>query len=482
MSVPTLVVVGRTNKGKSSVVSTLAELRPGTRLAIGDRPGTTRDRRDYPIEIDGSVVLNLVDTPGLEEAPRAREWLLNHSSSAADRPAALQLFVDTFRGADEFREEVRALEPIVDGGGILYVVDGTQPYRARHEAEMEVLQWAARPRLALINRIRHPESDAAERVESHVADWKAALHQYFATVIEFDAHRATFARRIELLQTLAAIDDEWRGPMNAAIDAIQAQRRQRNLDAAVVIADLVADAISYTIEVTLEPSEPKEHRQESLHTEFHERLAARESRARRQIEDLYAHGRFETSAGVEETPIEDGLFVESSWKTFGLSPRGIVALSTVTGGAAGAAIDASVGGASFGTGLALGAVAAGGTALYQVGRRYAEVTVDRGFGGLARAMKGERRLQIGPHPNPNFGWVLLDRALAHLDVVRNWAHARPTDAAEKVIDAHVGRVESLGADTKRRVHGLLQKIRKKETSERRADLAREIGILVGPDE
>jgi hypothetical protein len=130
----------------------------------------------------------------------------------------------------------------------------------------------------------------------------------------------------------------------------------------------------------------------------------------------------------------------------------------------------------------LGGLAAGGTALYQMGRRFAEVTVDRGVSGLMRAMNGERRLRIGPHPNPNFGWVLLDRALAHLDVVRNWAHARPTDDAARVIEAHVGRAESLSDKTKRRLHALLQKIRKKQTPELRAELAREITTLIGEDE
>lgn len=479
---PTLVVVGRTNKGKSSVVSTISEVRPGRTLAIGERPGTTRDARVYPVEVDGEVVLNLVDTPGLEEAPRAREWLIDHAATAADRPAALELFVNTFKGADEFQEEVRALEPIVNGGGILYVVDGTQPYRPRHEAEMEVLQWAARPRLALINRIRHSESDDGSRVEKHITRWKAALRQYFPTVIEFDAHHATFERRIEMLETLAALDDTWRAPMKQAIQAFQAQRRQRNLDSAVVVSDMIFDAISYTAEVTLEPSEPAERRKGELREAFHDKLVNREAKARRQIENLYAQGHFDAEVGVEEAEVQDGLFVESSWKTFGLSPRGIVALSTASGALAGGVIDASVGGASFGAGLALGGLAAGGTALYQLGRRFAEVTVDRGMSGMMRAMKGERRLRIGPHPNPNFAWVLLDRALAHLDVVRNWAHARPTDDASRVIEAHVGRVEGLSDKTKRRLHALLLKIRKKQTPELRAELARELTTLIGQDE
>lgn len=478
--IPTLVVVGRTNKGKSSIVATLAEIRPGERLVVGVKPGTTRQTREYPLSIDGREVARLVDTPGLEEAPRARDWLLQHSSSAADRPDALRRFVETFDGADEFIEEVRALRPITEGGGILYIVDGTQPYRDRHEAEMEILQWAARPRLALINRIRHPDSDRAERIEEFVSDWRNALSQYFSTVVEFDAHRATFAQRVEIFRTLAALDAGWRDPMRAAVDAMVRQRRQRNLEAAGVIAGLIADSVTYTAELTLEQGESPDRRKEPLREAFHAHLIELERKARRRIEKLYAHGAF----GTQETPesaLDSDLFSEESWSTFGLSPGALVVASGIGGAAAGGMADAAVGGLSGGAGFLIGGVAGAGTALYHLTRRFAEASVDKSPAAWGRMMSGERRLRIGPHPNPNFGWVLLDRALAHLEVVRNWAHARPTgDGADEEIRAHIGLAEELSDSEKRALNTLLVKLRKKHTAppnELRVELERSVAKM-----
>ena len=484
--VPSIAVVGRTNKGKSSVVATLAEIRPGDRLAVGERPGTTRQTREYPVEADGKPVLRLIDTPGLEEAPRARDWLLQHSSSAADRPAALVRFVETFDGADEFVEEVRALKPIVEGGGILYVVDGTQPYRDRHEAEMEVLQWAARPRMALINRIRHPDSDDAARVEAHVADWKAALSQYFSTVVEFDAHRANFAQRIEILRTLAALDEGWRDGMRTAIDALQQQRKQRNLEAAGVIAGLIADAVTYTAEITLEKGESPERRRAPLQKGFHEHLARLEDTARRRIERLFVHGAFDGDASSVDAQ-QTELFSEESWTTFGLPPRALVLASGVSGAVGGGTLDAFVGGASFGAGALVGGLTGAGWALYHVTQRFADASLDRSPSAWGRMMAGERRLRIGPHPSPNFGWVLLDRALAHLDVVRNWAHARPTDEGGSAIRDHESGVEALDDRERAALHKLLTELRKKHVSppsDLRVSLERAVADLVreGPNE
>ena len=70
--VPRVAVVGRVNKGKSSIVSTLAE---DDSVRVDPRPGTTVEVREYPVRVDGEPLFVLVDTPGFEDAPRALAWL-----------------------------------------------------------------------------------------------------------------------------------------------------------------------------------------------------------------------------------------------------------------------------------------------------------------------------------------------------------------------------------------------------------------------
>ncbi len=87
---PSVVILGRPNVGKSTLFNRLAQ----RRIAIvDDTPGVTRDRKEVMATIGGRDVL-LVDTAGLEEAPPDTvAGRMRASSEAALRAADLVLFV-----------------------------------------------------------------------------------------------------------------------------------------------------------------------------------------------------------------------------------------------------------------------------------------------------------------------------------------------------------------------------------------------------
>ena len=87
---PTVVIAGRPNVGKSTLFNRLA----GRRHAlVADTPGVTRDRKDAEGVLRGRTV-RLVDTAGLEEAaPESLFGRMKASSSAAVAEADLVLFV-----------------------------------------------------------------------------------------------------------------------------------------------------------------------------------------------------------------------------------------------------------------------------------------------------------------------------------------------------------------------------------------------------
>lgn len=59
---PVFAVVGRPNKGKSSIVATLAR---DDSVFIDARAGSTRDAREFPMRVDEEILYVLVDTPGI---------------------------------------------------------------------------------------------------------------------------------------------------------------------------------------------------------------------------------------------------------------------------------------------------------------------------------------------------------------------------------------------------------------------------------
>jgi hypothetical protein len=422
-SPPRFAVVGRVNKGKSSIVATLAE---DDTVRIDPRPGTTTEVREFPVEVDGRTLFVLVDTPGFEDAPRALAWLRARDVSAAERPARVAELLRAHEGTDELVEERRLLAPILAGASVLYVVDGTKPYRRNYEAEMEILRWTGRPGMALVNRIGE---------EDHAAEWRLALAQYFSLVRDFDAFSATFEERLALLTAFRELRPDLRASFDEAVTAIAAQRRRRRAEAAGILADLLAAALTHTEELVVDDPAAVEARlaaeRDRLERSFHDALRRLEEDARRRIERLFGHAeaRFE-AAGLERPVFEQDLFAEDAWNELGLTPGQIVAAGTLAGATVGGAVDAAVGGASVLAGTVVGGVVGGGSALYRVGRRFARARVvgPPGVAGLLlnarRYWQGAKRVRVGPHAQPNFPWVLLDRALLHYDAVARRTHAR----------------------------------------------------------
>ena len=224
MTVPVFAIVGHPNKGKSSIVATLA--RDDT-VAISPLPGTTVATREYPMAIDGETLYVLIDTPGFQRARAALEWMQAQPGTAVDRPDIVRRFVREHRDAPQFAAECSLLAPVLEGAGILYVVDGSRPFGQEYEAEMEILRWTGQPSLALINMI----GDA-----DYSQEWRNALGQYFRIVRVFDALTADFDKRVQLLLAFGQIREEWRQPLEQAVRTLEAERDERRILSARLIA------------------------------------------------------------------------------------------------------------------------------------------------------------------------------------------------------------------------------------------------------
>jgi len=459
---PRFAVVGRVNKGKSSIVATLAE---DDSVRVDPRPGTTTEVREYPVSVDGRPLFVLVDTPGFEDAPRALAWLRAREVSAADRPARVAELLRAHEGTADFLDERRLLAPILAGANVLYVVDGTRPFRRNYEAEMEILRWTGQPGMALINRIG---------AEDHAAEWRRALDQYFKIVRDFDAFAVTFDERLSLLESFRELRPGSRQAIDEAATALVAQRRRRRAEAAAEIAELIVDELTHTEEVAVEDEAALEAERDRLERGFHDHLRSREEKARRRIEALYRHSEVRFEGAPLERPIfQQDLFAEETWKLLGLSPAELVAAGTLAGAAVGGALDLMVGGASVMAGTAIGGAVGGATALVGLGRRFARVR-PVGPGGLAgwmiaarRYWEGGRRFRIGPHAQPNFPWVLLDRALLHYDGVARRTHARRGTIAVADGGGRAGIVADFARAERRELEEVFRRIRRSAGDPRR---------------
>lgn len=453
---PTLVIVGRVNRGKSSILSTLAE---DDSVVVAPEPGTTREVHRFPLRVDGEALFQMVDTPGFEDAPRALRFLQEREESAAGRRQLVNSFVEHFSRADEeFQQECKLLQPILDGGAILYVVDGSHPYRRNYEAEMEILRWTGQPRIALINRTG---------ARDHTDEWRAALGQFFSIVRVFNAHQAGFRERIGLFEGLREIDDRWRPAFDRAIHALEQDWERRRRRAAGIIAETVVNALLHTERIRVNRQEPVEAYRRRVEESFHNHLRRLEEKGRSEVEAIYLHrGLVRREAPISRPILNEDLFSSKTWETFGLSLPKLVGTGFLTGAGTGGMLDIWTGGTLFGAGVVAGAVAGGSAAFYYGVSRYEKAS------DLVTDLQGESMV-IGPHHNPNFGWILLDRALVHYQYVRDRAHGKrdPLELPEPVAgESPRGWMMKLPDDRRRALSEILTGLRGRKGREQRERL------------
>ena len=435
-------------------------------MPIDSYPGTTVQSGTYVFRSGERELFHIVDTPGFQEPRRVLAWLQERARNPGERVAAVRAFVAEFAVGERFRDEVELLRPILDGAGILYVVDASSPFQPANEAEMEVLRWTGQPGMALLNRIRERD---------HAAEWRPILEQFFNIVREFDAHGAAFDDRIALLRGFGELRESWRPPVEAAIVAMQEEWRDRARRAARELADLMVDALSHVGRQPLPDGADAGAARTELESTYREHLRDRERQARDAVERIYRHPELQRVDDAVEILGED-LFSETAWKLFGLTPAQMAKQGALWGAAAGAVIDLMVGGLSFFVGAAAGGVV-GGLAGWFGTERVARVWGSQSK--LARMLfPGEtgRFLAMGPVTNPGFAWVLLDRALVHHRAVKDRSHARRDELKTALPPEEVhGIVASLDRDQRaavdKELRAVLQRIAKgKDLAETRSRL------------
>ena len=446
VAVPSFAVVGHPNKGKSSIVATLAE---DDDIAVSAVPGTTRQSREFALVVDGQPLYQLVDTPGFQRAGELLEWLQARAGDAASRAQTVADFVQQFAADPRFSDECQLLQPIIAGSGILYVVDGTKPYGPEYEVEMEILRWTGQPRMALINMIG--EGD-------FVAQWREALGQYFSIVRQFDAMYADFETRIDLLNAFAELDEAGKPALQQAVSLLRTERERRLQRSAVAIAHCVAHGLTATQTTRLGEEQSAQEPQAKLEARLKEDLARHELRTRERIEDLYRHFHLDRVAedGIEgkgsaTAMMSQDLFARESWQVFGLSRQQLVVTGAVSGAVAGSGFDLVLGGASLMLGAGIGAALGGASAWFGAGE-LAKVRV------LGQQLGG-RVLEVGPVQDVNFPWVVLGRAWLHHRLIAERNHARRESMA---LDAQAAthQMDSVPKELRRRLQRCFVAIRK----------------------
>ncbi|MCF7676005.1 MAG: GTPase/DUF3482 domain-containing protein [Akkermansiaceae bacterium] len=413
---PVFAVVGRVNMGKSAVLATLLEIDDNQLIRVSPTPGETTCCQEHRLVFGERECVRFIDTPGFSrpiEAMRVIQQLHGEGPPGLD---SLRRFVTS--AGDDFQDEKRLLEPLLAGAGVLYVVDPTKPLRDDFLAEMEILRWTGRPRLALLNR-------RGETVCTGEEEWRSRLGGSFNLVRTFDAHRARYGERLRLLRGLLDIEEGHRGHLEETIRLVEDEWRCRREDAAERIMDFLTDALRLRVVESISERDKavksrRERKQQKLAQRYYRELAGLERHLFDHLLEIYRHHLLTAEASGEFAEID--LQCAETWRKWGLSRWQLAAVGAAAGGAAGLALDAATGGLTHGAGTVAGALG-GGVGTWWMGGSLPDLKLSI-TAGIRLGDGTGRALEMGPPKTPNFPWVLLDGVLTRYQRMLARAHGR----------------------------------------------------------
>lgn len=439
--IPAFAVVGHPNKGKSSIVSTISQ---NDSVAISPQSGTTRYVQRFNILI-GNSRYTLIDTPGFQRPARALAWLQAHAPTADRRRDAVQLFIHNAECLRQFPEEVMLLKPIMEGAAILYVVDGSRPYGAEYEAEMEILRWTGQASMALINPIEN---------EDYVQSWQQALGQYFKLVRVFNAMQADFEKLLSILDAFSHVREEWHNALAGIIGEYRKQRAHQLVDAASLLQQLLIELCTHQLSQKVLSKAQADGLKEFLQKRYFRDMQQIEKKHHESLKSLYQYHHLEST--IDELPLEGNLFDTEKWIMWGLNRKQLTIAATIAGAATGAAVDLAMAGHSLMLG-ALGGGVIGGASAWLGADKLSNYRVQ----GLP--LGGYEALQ-GPIQNRNFPYVVLGRFLYLADALCHRTHAQREKLQIQAGDL-AARINQLDKNQQAALHKALDRLRKQKPVE-----------------
>lgn len=228
-----LAVVGHTNVGKTSLLRTLT--RDVGFGEVSHRPSTTRHVEGARLSVDGEPLLELYDTPGLEDAIALLDYLerLERPGERLDGPARLERFLQGSEARQRFEQEAKVLRQLLASNAGLYVIDAREPVLAKYRDELEVLANCGKPLLPVLNFVASSQHREPE--------WREALARLgLHALVRFDSVAPPEDGERRLYESLALLLENARPALQRLIDDQQAQRLARRHSGKRLIAGTAA--------------------------------------------------------------------------------------------------------------------------------------------------------------------------------------------------------------------------------------------------
>ncbi len=437
LSILKVAVVGHTNTGKTSLLRTLT--RDETFGEVSDRPATTRHVERATLMVRGKPLVELYDTPGLEDSIGLLEHLeaarANRRIDGVDQVRSLLTRAEAETGG-RFAQEAKALRQVLASDVTLYVIDARDRVLGKHRDELEVLARCARPVVPVLNFTASPDAQ--------IALWREHLSRVnMHAVAEFDTVVLDEQTERRLLEKMRTLLDHHHGTINGLIEDREQLRAGLVRTSCSIIADMLIDVAAHQVSVPAQDRAEVERAMEALR----QRVREREQRCVEQLLQLHRFSKDDCVA--TNLPIADGkwgvdLFSPAAMKQFGIRAGSAMA----AGAMAGLTIDVISHMLTLGTATAIGAAIGGAIGVAQThGRRL----VDRLRGHSELAVDDNTVRLLIARQTALLG-ALLRRGHASVEPIRVAEQPASADSAAAAQHQALKRVPAVFDDIRLRTH------------------------------
>lgn len=340
-----LAVVGHTNVGKTSLLRTL--MRDSHFGEVSHRPSTTRHVEGAELLVNSKPLLELYDTPGLEDAIGLLDYCdLLTQGSRVDGPERVKRFLASNEAKLRFEQEAKVLRQLLQSDAGLYIIDVREPVLAKYKDELAMLIDCGKPLLPVLNFVATNQ----DRVE----EWRQALARLgIHSLVQFDSVVPPENGERRLYESLALLLEHARSQLLELIQYHEQQAKERYQQGFNIIADLLLDTAAHSLLVATDEASI-----EQAKLTLQEQVRRREQRCIESLLTLYQFRK--DDAFADELPLIDGrfdddLFNPETIKQFSISlSKGIA-----TGAVAGVGVDLMFAGLTLGAAALLGAISGG---------------------------------------------------------------------------------------------------------------------------
>ena len=98
-----IAIIGDPNKGKSSLVSTLAY---DDNVKVSSKSGETSLSKSFPLRIDDEIIYELYDTPGFDNYEVLLDFIDDNEDKYSDFNALLEAFIKEYKNDNDFKKDI----------------------------------------------------------------------------------------------------------------------------------------------------------------------------------------------------------------------------------------------------------------------------------------------------------------------------------------------------------------------------------------